>query len=122
MKKKTVRKVEFLLHIVTASLLLLKGYLLVVGHLYFPGAIVLALGVSVLIVMLFWRFLRITPKEARVACYYIEMPALFIIAYALYLEGKEFAPYIFFIAALLYPMAGFISSKKFKRLKKSQRR
>jgi hypothetical protein len=122
MRKRTVRKVELFLHILTACLLLLKGYLQMSKHLYFPGLIILALGICVLTISLLWKVFRITPKEARVACYYIEAPALMIISYMLHLEDKEFAPYLFLIAGLLYPVAGFISSKRFKKLRKPHQR
>lgn len=52
-------------------------------------------------------------------CYYIESPALFIIAYVLYLEKKDALPHIFLLAGMLYPMLGFISTKMFKRINKS---
>lgn len=119
MKKRTARKLELFLHLLTSGILLLKGYGEIVEGKCFPGLIIACLAILVVIVLLLWKPLHITPKQARIACYYIESPAMFVTAYVLYLEGKEFHPYLFFIAGLLYPLVGFISSKKFKRLRKS---
>ncbi|AWH83624.1 hypothetical protein HYN59_00170 [Flavobacterium album] len=119
MKKKTFRRLEILLHVLTSVILLLKGYAEVVKHLYFPGCILLGLGIIVLSITFFWRKLNIKPKQARIMCYYIEAPALFLTAYVLYLEKNESLPHIFLLAGMLYPMLGFISSKKFKRINKS---
>lgn len=119
MKKKTLRRLELLLHLTTSVVLILKGYSEVIEGKFFPGFILTGLALIVPIILFLWKVLHIKPREARVACYYIESPALLVAAYTLYLEGREFHPYLFFIAGLLYPAVGFISSKKFKRLRKS---
>jgi len=119
MKKKTARQLEFFLHLLTSAVLLLKGCSEIVEGKSFPGLIISCLALLVPLLLFLWKPLRITPKQARIACYYIESPALIVTAYVLYLEGKEFHPYLFLIAALLYPVVGLISSKKFKRLKKA---
>ena len=118
MKKKQVRRLELLLHLLTSAILLLKGFDLVQRKLYFPGGIILGLALIVLLIITLWRPLKIKPRQARVTCYYLETPALLVIAYVLHLEQKEFMPYIFFISAILYPAVGFISSKKFKKIRK----
>jgi len=118
-KKRTFRKLEIFLHFLTSAILLIKGFDEIVKHLYFPGLILVGLGLLVIIITFFWRKLGIRPKQARIMCYYIEAPALFIIAYMLHLEKKEALPHIFLLAGMLYPMLGFISSKKFKRINKS---
>jgi hypothetical protein len=118
MKKKTFRKLEALLHFLTALVLLLKGVDLIARKLYFPGVILLGLAMVILVISIFWRKIGIKPKQGRIICYYLESPALLITAYVLYLENKENFPHIFLIAALIYPMMGFISSRKFKRIKK----
>jgi len=119
MKKRTARQLEFALHILTAVVLALKGYSEVTQGKPFPGLIILGIAAIVPVLLLLWRPLKMTPKQARIACYYVESPAMFLTAYMLYLEGREFHPYLFLIAALLYPAAGFISSKKFKRIRKA---
>lgn len=119
MKKKTVRKLELLLHLVTIALLTIKGYDLLSNRLYYPGGIITGIAVTVFAILIFWRPLKIKPKQARIICYYIEVPALLLISYMLHIEGKEFLPHIFFIAAFIYPAVGFISSKKFKKIRKS---
>jgi len=121
MTKRTARKLEFFLHILTAFLLLLKGYSQIRLHLYFPGGILLFLAATVLVLILSWKPLGVKPKQARIACYYIESAALFITSYIFLLEGKDTHPYIFFLAAILYPVLGFISSKKFRQLRKPDR-
>lgn len=118
MKKKTFRKLEVLLHFVTAFILIIKGVDEMSRRLYFPGSIILGLALSILVITIFWKTLFISPKQARLVCYYLEAPALLITSYVLYLEGKQFLPHLFFIAAMLYPMVGFLSSKKPKDLKK----
>ena len=118
MKKKTFRKLEALLHFLTALVLLLKSIDLIVSKLYFPGSILLGLAVIILIISIFWRKVGIKPKQGRIICYYLESPALLITAYVLSLEDKGNFPHIFLIAAILYPAMGFISSRKFKKLKK----
>jgi hypothetical protein len=117
MRKKTFRKLEVLLHFLTALLFLLKGCDELNRRLYFPGTILLGLSLTLLTINGFWRSLRIKPRQARISSYYLESPALFLISYVLFLEKQEFMPYIFLIAAILYPAMGFISSKKFKRIK-----
>ena len=119
MKKRTFRKLEILLHVLTSVILLLKGSEEIYRGLYFPGCILAGLGVIVLTISFFWRRMNIRPKQARVMCYYIEAPALFITAYVLYLENKDTLPQIFLLAGILYPMFGFITSKKFKKINKS---
>jgi hypothetical protein len=118
-KKKTFRKLEIFLHILTATMLLLKGSDEVIKHLYFPGFILIGLGLLVILICLFWRKFSIRPKQARIMCYYFEAPALFLISYMLYLEKNEALPQFFLLAGMLYPMLGFISSKKFKKINSS---
>ncbi|ALM48507.1 hypothetical protein AMR72_06080 [Flavobacterium psychrophilum] len=117
MKKKTFRKLEILLHFITAFILLIKGADELGRRLYFPGFIIIGLALLILAITIFWKTLYIRPKQARQVCYYLEAPALLVTAYVLHLENKPFLPSIFLIAALLYPAMGFISSKKFRRIK-----
>ena len=119
MKKKTARRLEYFLHFITALLLILKGIDEIIKELYYPGFIIIGLAVTVLIIAFFWRSLKIKPKQARIICWYLESPALLVTSYMLYLERKEFMPHIFLLAAIMYPAMGFISSKKFKRIRKS---
>lgn len=114
-----VRRAEMVLHSVTSLLLLLKAADEFGKRLYFPGGILLGLSLCVLCLLFFWRRLGVTPRQARVACYYIEAPALCITAYIFSLEQKELLTYLFSISAVLYPAVGFVSSKKFKRIKKA---
>lgn len=122
MKKKAARKLESFLHFITATVLLLKGIDEIVRKLYFPGAIIIGLALTVLVINFFWRFFKITPKQARTVCWYIETPALIVTAYMLHLERKEFMPYIFLLAAVIYPVMGFVSSKKFKKMRKAAKK
>lgn len=119
MKKKAVRKIEVLLHLLTATLFLLKGFDEFLRKLYFPGVIITGLALAVLTVLFLWRQLGIKPRQARISCYYLESPALLTISYVLYLEEKEFLPHVFLLSAFLYPAVGFVSSKKFKQIKKA---
>ncbi len=111
MKKKTIRRLEIFLHILTAVILLLKGYDQLSKGIYFPAFILFGFGLLVITIILFWRQLKIRPKQARVSCYFIEAPALLVTAYVLSLEGRDSLPYIFSLASLLYPAVGFISTK-----------
>lgn len=120
MKKKTFRKLEVLLHFLTSFVILLKGVDEINKGIYFPGLIILGLAFTILAITIFWKTFYIRPKQAREVCYYLECPALLVISYVLHLEGKPFMPDIFLIAAMLYPAVGFISSKKFARLKHEQ--
>ena len=115
MKKKTYRKLEVLLHFITAFILVIKGCDEINRHLYFPGGIILGLAAIILAINIFWRQFGIKPKQARAVCYYLESPALLITAYILHLEDKEFLPYIFFIAALMYPAMGYITLQPKKK-------
>ena len=119
MKKKTARKLEYFLHFITALLLIIKGIDEVVKGLYFPASIILGIALLVFILIFFWRKLKIKPKQVRITCWYLESPALLVVSYVLHLEKKEFTPYIFLLAAIMYPAMGFISSKKFKKIRKS---
>ncbi len=118
MKKKTLRQLEILLHILTVIILVLKAGDELSRKLYFPAFITLGLAAIVVSLLFFWKVFRLSPKQSRLMCYYIETPALVLTSYVLYLEKKETAASIAIIAALLYPMVGFVSSKKFKKLKK----
>ena len=120
MKKKTFRKLEVLLHFLTSFVLLIKGCDELNRRLYFPGGIILGLAITILVIIIFWKPLYIRPKQAQLVCYYLEAPALLITSYVLYLENKPFLPYIFFIAAMLYPAMGFMTSKKFNHTKNTQ--
>ncbi|MCO6148393.1 hypothetical protein [Flavobacterium sp. NRK1] len=117
MTKKTFRKLEVLLHFLTAFVLLIKGCDEMNRRLYFPGGIILSFTVIIFIITIFWKTLYISPKQARQICYYLESPALLIISYMLHLEGKMFLPDLFLIAAIIYPVMGYISSKKFRHIK-----
>lgn len=114
MKKKTFRKLEVLLHFLTAFILIIKGVDEMSRRLYFPGSIILGLAVTILAITIFWKTFYISPRQARQVCYYLEAPALLVTSYVLYLEDKPFLPDIFLVAALLYPAMGLITSKKFK--------
>lgn len=118
MKKQRMRSIETVLHIITTLILLIKAIDLIKKHLFFPASIILMLAFTTLTLLLFRRKLHVRPRHACVICFYLESPALLVISYSLYLEGKETLPYIFFMAGLIYPMAGFIASKKFKQIKK----
>lgn len=119
MKKKTARKIELFLHFITALLLIIKGVDELTRGLYYPALIILGLALLVLIIIVFRKQLRIRPKQARIICWYSEAPALLVTSYMLHLEKREFTPHIFLIAAIIYPAMGFISSKRFKRIKKT---
>lgn len=119
MKKKTSRKLEFFLHILTSIVLLLKGLTEINAGLYISGSIIILFSLLVPFFIFGWKLLKIRPRQAKIACYYLESPALFATSYVLYLEGREFSPYIFALAAILYPAVGFISSRKFKNMKKA---
>jgi len=114
MKKRTFRKLEILLHFLTAFIVLIKGCDELNRNLYFPGCITVGLAITILAITIFWKKFYIRPKQARQICYYLEAPALLITAYMLHLEGKDFLPDIFVVAAMLYPAMGFITSKRFK--------
>ncbi len=118
MKKRRMRSIEKALHIITVLILLLKATDLLKKNLFFPASIILMLAFTTLAILLFRRKMRIRPRHAGIICFYLESPALLVISYSLYLEKKEMLPYIFFIAGLIYPMVGFIASKKFKQIKK----
>ena len=117
MKKKTFRRLEVALHFLTASIILIKAADLLLRGVYYPGGILLGLALTIFTIALYWRPLKIKPRQARVLCYYLESPALLVMAYVLHLEGKESLPHVFLISAIIYPAMGFISSKKFKRMK-----
>ena len=118
MKKKAVRKLEVLLHVLTSVIFLIKGYDQLIKAIYFPAIILLSLGLLVMALNLFWKKFKVRPKHARTACYFIEAPALLIIAYIVYLEGRHTTPYAFFIASVMYPMVGLISTKKTGKINK----
>ena len=117
MKKKTFRRLEILLHFLTAFIILIKAADLMARGVYYPGGILSGLAFTILIISLYWRRLDIKPRQARVTCYYLEAPALLVMAYVLHLEGNESLPHVFIISAIIYPAMGFISSKRFKRIK-----
>lgn len=118
MKKKAIRKLEVLLHAVTAAILLIKGIDEIKRQVYYPGVLLIVISFIILLVLFFWRPLKIKPKKARLICYFIEMPGLFISSYLFYLEGKEYLSDVFLLAGILYPAVGLISSKTFKKISK----
>lgn len=119
MRKRTVRKLEWLLHSITILLLLIKAADLAGRQLYLPSAAITVLSLVSLGVLLLRRELGMGTRKAHIACYYIEAPALLLIAYTLYIDGNDFLPYIFLLAALIYPAVGFTGSKKFRHIKKA---
>lgn len=119
MKKKTARKIETILHLLTAVILILKGAEQIRKQVYFPSIVICILALAVLAVTFLWKPLRLRPRQAKVTAYYIESPALLLTAYALHMEGREFLPHFFIIAGIMYPVTGFIASKRFKRIKKA---
>jgi low temperature requirement protein LtrA len=114
MTKRTRRRLELFLHLLTTLVLLLKGFDIYKRHIYFPAFIIFGLALVIPGLLFLWRFLSMKRREARTACYYIEAPALLIISYVLHLQEKEFLPHLFLIAAVVYPVAGLISSKKYR--------
>ncbi len=117
MKKRKIRRVETALHFVTVIVLLLKATDLLKKHLFFPAVIILMAAITALAILFFRRRLHIRARHAGIICFYIETPALFIIGYVLHLEGKELLPYLFLSAGFIYPVAGFVATKKFKQIK-----
>jgi hypothetical protein len=108
-KKKTLRRIELLLHILTAVLLSLKAYDEMNRRVFFPAFIILGICILLVAILFFWRLLHIPPKQARAVCYYMETPALLVISYMFYLEDKESIACAFLIASVIYPLVGFLS-------------
>lgn len=117
MKKKKMQKLELVLHLLTVLVLLLKAFDLFKKGEFMPSMIILSLALATLIIITFRRKLHIRSRKAGIICFYLEAPALIFIAVVLHNEGKEFLPYIFLTAGIIYPVAGFIASKKFKQIK-----
>ena len=112
MKIKPFRLVELLLHYVTIAALLYKGISLVITKLYFPAFIILLPSVIAMIITCFWKQFAMTPRIARLSCYYLEMPALITTAYVFSLESNVQLSQLFLLAAIVYPVYGYFSSKR----------
>ncbi|WP_129583030.1 hypothetical protein [Flavobacterium cyanobacteriorum] len=117
MKKKKTQKLETALHLLTVLVLLLKAFDLYRRDQYIPATIISVLAATALIIITFRRRLGMRSRKAGITCFYLEAPALMAVALVLHREGNEFLPLMFFIAAVIYPVAGFIASKKFKQIK-----
>lgn len=115
MKKRTLRRLELLILGLTPILLLFKAYDEILRKVFFPAFIILGLCIVLLIVLIFWKPLNIAPKQARILCYYIAAPAFIIACYMSYLENKKHMATLFLCAALLYPLAGFMFTKRLKK-------
>ena len=115
MTKRILRRLELIILLLTPVLLLLKAYDEIIRRVFFPAFIILGICIVLLAVLIFWKALQIAPKQARILCYYIATPAFIIAYYMSCLENKRHMATIFLFAALLYPLAGFIFTKRQKK-------
>lgn len=106
---------DFIVHLLTVLVLLLKGYDKIEHHQFVSGGILVALGVSVLVLTFFSDFFSLSHQAAKTVCYFIEFVALSIIAFSFFTEGKQFLPYAFAFSALLYLIVAVVKVRRQSR-------
>lgn len=116
--KKLVRQTEMLLHAALTGILLLRGGQLILSHMYYPGVILLGLMSITMMITLFWKRLRLAPRDARMACYYLETPALLLNYVVFNTIGATLAAQVCLIATVALPFLGFATAIKTHRKRK----
>ena len=112
MKIKPFRLLEMLLHSITVAALLLKSFDEIAKGLFFPGFIILGLAVTAMVITFFWKQLNMAPRIARLACYYLEAPAMLITSFIFHSEQNARLSQLFLIIAISGPVYGFLTSVK----------
>ena len=107
--KKFLRITEILLHSVIIALVLWKGFLLFKIGLYFPALMIMGLSLITISITIYWKKLRLAPRQARQACYYLE-GVIFLILYALCTVHERNLAQVLLMAAILFPFIGFVTS------------
>lgn len=116
--KKALRKLEMLLHsAITAGLLIVSAKMILSG-LYFPGSILAGLVIAATCISLFWKKLGMSPRYARLTCYYLEAPAFLICWLHFKLAHESMLAQAYLMAAVIFPFFGYISSIKTYKTKK----
>jgi len=112
MESKRKHRLEIMLHILTAMILMIKGYDKIGHHHLAAGGIIVGFGILVLFIALFGEKMGLSHKTAKLVCYAVESVALFITAYVFFGDGKKFIPYLYAFAAVMYLVAVVLTAKK----------
>jgi hypothetical protein len=116
--KKALRKLEMLLHSAIITGLLVVSIKMILSGLYFPGSILTGLAIAAACISLFWKKLNMSPRYARLTCYYIEAPAFLICWLHFKLGHEPMLAQAYLMAAVIFPFFGYISSIKTYKTKK----
>ncbi|MFP9099720.1 hypothetical protein ACLI09_11755 [Flavobacterium sp. RHBU_24] len=114
--KRILRKTEILLHSVIIALVLWKGILLFREGMYFPAGLVTGLSLTAMAITIYWKKLRLAPREARQASYYIEGLA-FLTLYVLCTTHERNLAQLLMMASIVFPFIGFATSLKTSKKK-----
>ncbi len=112
MKKSQSTKLEMAIHLLTAFVLLLKGFdKLAHGH-YALGAIIFLFGLFVIVITVSHKQLQISHIKTKALVYTIEGIALLLIAYLYFNESKVYLPYFFLLPSIAFFIVAAITFKK----------
>jgi len=107
-------KLEVFLHLMTAFVLLLKGFDKITHHHLISGTTLLVLTVAVLALVFLGERLYLSHSKVKQACLLIESLALSVVALVFFQEGRVYLPYAFGTCALAYLVVAFVHYKKHK--------
>lgn len=116
--KKLARKIEMLLHALLTGVLIFRAVLLIKDGLYYPGGIMMGLLLAAVVISLFWKQLKLAPRDARLACYYLEAPTLLLNYVVFNIEGDVLAAQVCLIATVSLPFIGYATAIKTHRKRK----
>lgn len=112
MSPKNRHKLTIFLHILTAFILLLKGYDKLEHHHTTGGYVLIGLGLLILLLTLAGAKAGLSHKGVTLATYSIESAALLVVFFLYLKDGKQLLPYVYLVASIMYLVAFILSVRK----------
>jgi amino acid permease len=116
--KKIQRQSEVALHALVIAALLTISIRLVTQNMLFPALIIGCLSATAIAVTLFWKPFKIKPKQARLASFYLECPALLLCRFMFGQQHETNMAQLYLLAGIALPAFGYLTSIKPKKIKK----
>lgn len=111
MKIERSAKLETAVHLITAFVLILKGFDKLSHEYYIFGSVILAFGILVLLITFFHKRLNISHNLSKGLVYMIEAIALAMIAYMTFKENKVYLPYFYLFPSIAFFVVAFLNVK-----------